>query len=135
LRGGHEGLTWAGSSSREQRHWGEWKAADWRHPYGPKSDISELDDHPVVHVAFADALAYATWGGKDLQTEADWEIAARGGLDSAEFAWGDEFPPGGKHLANTWHGEIPRQNLCADAFELASPVTLFSPRMVTVSTT
>jgi len=111
------------------RDWGQWwsfmKAADWRHPYGPGSNLDGLDDHPVVHVAFTDAQAYAQWVGKELPTEAEWELAARGGLEDTEFAWGNELTPGGKHMANTWQGNFPVENLEADGFPRTSPVTAF----------
>ncbi|ULJ76057.1 formylglycine-generating enzyme family protein [Rhizobium gallicum] len=110
---------------------GQWwvflKGADWRHPYGPKSSINGLDNHPVVHVVFADALAYARWAGKDLPTEAEWEFAARGGLDGAEYAWGNELTPGGRHMANTWQGQFPSYNLNEDRYPRTSPVTAFPP--------
>ena len=113
------------------RDWSRWwtflKGADWRHPYGPGSNIDGLDNHPVVHIAYSDALAYARWGSKDLPSEAEWEFAARGGLDGAEFAWGEEFAPGGRHMANTWQGDFPRENLKQDGFERTSPVTAFPP--------
>jgi hypothetical protein len=80
-----------------------------------------------VHVAFSDALAYAKWAGKELPTEAEWEFAARGGLDGAEFAWGNEFTPGGQHMANTWQGNFPHENSCDDGFDRTSPVTAFPP--------
>jgi len=113
------------------RDWSQWWrfkfGANWRRPYGPRGSISGLSDHPVVHVAYRDAEAYAAWAGKELPTEAEWEFAARGGLDGAEFAWGDEFTPHGRHMANTWQGQFPRQNFAEDGFERTSPVTAFPP--------
>jgi formylglycine-generating enzyme required for sulfatase activity len=111
---------------RDIRNW--WRyvpGADWRHPYGPGSSIDGLDEHPVVHITFADAEAFAAWEGKALPTEAEWERAARGGLEGAEFAWGDELTPGGRHMANTWQGEFPWRNLAEDSFERTSPVGSF----------
>jgi sulfatase modifying factor 1 len=101
--------------------------ASWRHPRGPQSSLRGLDDHPVVHVAWEDVDAYARWAGKDIPTEAEWEYAARGGLDGAEFAWGDELTPGGRHRANVWQGEFPTENLCLDGYEYASPIRSFPP--------
>jgi formylglycine-generating enzyme required for sulfatase activity len=89
------------------RWWAYVAGAGWRCPTGPGSSIDGRDDHPVVQVAYADALAYATWAGKTLPTEAQWEYAARGGLDRAAFAWGDEKAPGGHVPANVWRGEFP----------------------------
>jgi formylglycine-generating enzyme len=113
------------------RDWSQWWnfkfGANWRRPYGARSSISVLDDHPVVHVAYRDAEAYATWAGKELPTEAEWEFAARGGLEDVEFAWGEEFTPGGMPMANTWQGGFPHENLALDKYERTSPVTAFPP--------
>jgi formylglycine-generating enzyme required for sulfatase activity len=101
--------------------------ADWRHPYGPDSSLRGLAQHPVVHVAYADAERFASWEGKALPTEAEWELAARGGLDGATYAWGDEFMPNGRPMANTWQGRFPYENTLADGWERTSPVGMFPP--------
>jgi sulfatase modifying factor 1 len=113
---------------RDVRNWWAYlPGASWRQPDGPGSDLSRRDKHPVTHVAYADAIAYAAWAGKDLPAEAEWEYAARGGLDGAVFAWGDEFAPGGEPMANTWQGQFPWQNLLLDGYEGTSPVGAFPP--------
>jgi formylglycine-generating enzyme required for sulfatase activity len=96
--------------------------ANWRHPEGPGSSIKGREQHPVVHIAFEDALAYAAWIGKGLPTEAEWEWAARGGLAAAEYAWGEELHPAGRMLANTWQGDFPHHNSGADGWEGTAPV-------------
>jgi len=99
--------------------------AAWKSPLGSHSNIDELMDHPVVHVAYEDALAYAHWAGKDLPSEAEWEYAAWGGRAGMEFAWGDELVPDGRHLANTWQGQFPLRNSVEDGYMRTSPAGAF----------
>lgn len=115
-------------SLRDPYAWWTYVAgADWRHPQGPRSSLQGLWKHPVVHVAWEDADAYARWASKSLPTEAEWEFAARGGLEGAEYVWGDEFMPEGQPMANTWQGEFPWRNLLTDGFEGTAPVMSFPP--------
>lgn len=106
--------------------WWQYTAgANWRHPEGPGSSIADRADHPVVHVAFDDAVAYATWVGARLPTEAEFEFAARGGLDRHLYSWGNELRPGNRLVANTWQGEFPVRDRAEDGYAGTSPVTAF----------
>jgi formylglycine-generating enzyme len=107
--------------------WSYVPGANWRHPDGPESTLKGLDDYPVVHIAFEDAMAYAKWSGKRLPTEAEFEFAARGGLDRNFYAWGNELKPGGQVPANIWEGHFPDANNRADGYFKTSPVTAFPP--------
>ncbi len=113
---------------RDYRSW--WLpviGANWRHPEGEGSTIVGREKHPVVHVCWDDAMAYCKWADKRLPTEAEWEYAARGGVERQPFMWGKEFNPGGKHMANTWQGKFPSVNTGEDGYQSTAPVGSFAP--------
>jgi sulfatase modifying factor 1 len=107
--------------------WNYVKGANWRHPLGPQSDIKGKEKYPVVQIAYPDAEAYAKWAGKRLPTEAEFEFAARGGLEGKTFVWGNDFRPGGKWMANTWQGKFPVKDTREDGYAGIAPVAKFPP--------
>ncbi|MGE3908238.1 MAG: formylglycine-generating enzyme family protein [Chloroflexota bacterium] len=107
-------------------NWWSWvPGASWKNPEGPGSNVNKREKHPVVHVCWEDVAAYAAWAGKEIPTEAEWELAARGGLEGAMFTWGNEENPKGRYMANHWQGEFPYQNLRKDGYEGTAPVGSF----------
>lgn len=122
-----EKLGWSGVFDSSVGEWTPIEGANWRRPFGPKSEKELRDDFPVVHVSWDDATAYANWAGKRLPSEAEWEYAARGGDAGMPFVWGHERHPGGKHLANTWQGVFPYGDRGLDGYSYVAPVGSYPP--------
>jgi formylglycine-generating enzyme required for sulfatase activity len=107
--------------------WWVVEGASWKHPEGSDSNINNRMDHPVVQISWIDAMAYCEWAGKRLPTEAEWEYAARGGIEQSVFPWGDDLEPDGKHMCNVWQGEFPEENRCEDGYMGTAPAKSFPP--------
>ncbi|MBE7158590.1 MAG: formylglycine-generating enzyme family protein [Rhodospirillales bacterium] len=112
-----DGLSW----------WVKVNGADWRHPAGPETSLTQRSNHPVIHVSWNDANAYAQWAGKRLPSEAEWEASARGGLEQARYPWGNELTPNGTHRCNIWQGDFPSHNTAEDGYAGIAPVDAFDP--------
>jgi formylglycine-generating enzyme required for sulfatase activity len=117
----------AGPAAPGTPWWVQVDGTDWAHPEGPDSNITGRSHHPVVHVSWSDAVAFCAWGGYRLPTEAEWEYAARGGLDQKTYPWGDELTPDGRHMCNIWQGEFPNFDSGEDGFTTVAPVNAFKP--------